>query len=195
MRKCFVILAILVFATNTFADGGRLRLRENAGPFIVTLFTTPDPLRQGRADFSVAVERAGSGGLVENARVTVILTPMGSAEKPIVLHLSRAAATSKFLQAANFNLPHPGNWQITIEVQKGAETGSCSGEIPVLPPALLNSQLTWDIAAVPFVALLFLLHQWRKSRYLRSRVIRKRGVKQGEPPLVTISNASGQGRR
>ena len=164
-RAVLLVLAVLIGVQAARADGGRLRFRQPAGPFIVTLFTTPDPLTQGRADFSVAVERAGQPGLVENADVQLILTP--ATGRPIVLHASHAAATSKWLQAANFSLPARGLWRVTVMVRSGVQRGQCSGTVSV--GAAGTRDLTWDVLPVPLFGLFLLLHQRRKRVYARQR--------------------------
>jgi hypothetical protein len=165
-----LIAALLLFACvqAAFADGGRIRFREPAGPFVVTLFTTPDPLTLGPADFSVAVERVGAPGLVEDAQVQFILTPADHHGSRLVLDASRAAATSKWLQAANFRLPAQGLWRVTVVVRRGQQVGQCSGAVRVRAAGTRN--LVWDVLPVPLLGLSFLLHQWRKRAYKRQRV-------------------------
>jgi hypothetical protein len=153
---------LLLAPTSAFADGGRLRIHAQAGPFTVSLFTTPDPLRVGQADFSAAIERRDVDGLEEDAQVTFVLTPEDGHGTPIALRATRAAATSRFLDAANFSLPHSGIWRVTVLVQKGADFGQCSTEVDVLPATLISNDLMWEIAIVPLAVLLFILHQWRK---------------------------------
>jgi hypothetical protein len=162
-----VVLAVFGCVDAAFADGGRLRFREPAGPFIVTLFTTPDPLTTGHADFSVAIERTGVPGLVEDVHVDFILTPATGHGRQLVLHASHAAATSKWLQAANFSLPAQGLWQVTVVVRRGQEAGRCSGEVRVKDVGARD--MTWDILPVPLAALLIVLHENRKRKYNRNR--------------------------
>jgi hypothetical protein len=171
--KTYLLLFLLLASTRAaFADGGRLRFREPAGPFIVTLFTTPDPLSAGQVDFSVAVERPNSQGIVQDADVTFLLQAVGGGGK-LMLHASHAAATSQFLQAANFTLPHKGLWRVTVAVRQGKEAGTCSGEVEVLPAYLVTNGIAWEIAVVPLLVLLFFLHQWRKRSTLRVRELRQ----------------------
>ncbi len=167
LRYRFALAAVVVLASvqSAHADGGQLRFRKAAGPFIVTLFTTPDPLRQGRADFSVAVERPGQAGLIEDADIHFILTP--SHGQPIILRASRAGATSKWLQAANFRIPARGVWRVTVLVRRGDLAGQCSGTVRV--GAGGTRDLVWDVLPVPLMGLLLLAHQYRKRRYQRER--------------------------
>lgn len=167
--RSIVIAALFVFGcvSVAVADGGRLRFRRPGGPFIVTLFTTPDPLTTGRADFSVAVERSGTPGLVEDAHIDFILTPAASHGRQLVFHASHAQATSKWLQAANFSIPARGLWRVTVVVRRGGQTGQCSGEVRV--GRARTRDLMWDILPVPLAALLFVLHQNLKEKYDRKR--------------------------
>lgn len=165
-RVIFLILMVVICAEGARADGGRLRFRQAAGPFIVTLFTTPDPLTEGAADFSVAVEQSGRPGLVEDADITLVLTPTGHAQ-PIVLHATHAGATSKWLQAANFSIPSRGVWNVTVVVRRRNQVGQCSGLVRV--EAAGTRALTWDVLPVPLAGLLLLIHQRRKRRYIRER--------------------------
>lgn len=172
-RRYLLLILLLVLTGRAFADGGRLRFRKPAGPFTVTLFTTPDPLTKGRADFSVAVERVDSIGLVENAHVTFILTPQADPNHRLVLHASRSQATSRFLQAANFKLPSPGFWRIDVIVRDGNQVGQCSGHFRVRKQDLATSERAWQIAFVPIMVLLFFLHQWRKREVARRNAARR----------------------
>jgi hypothetical protein len=159
---CFLILS----ATSLLhADGGRIRLHQQAGPFIVTLFTTPEPLQAGPADFSVAVEKAGAPGLLTDADVTLILTRLDDPDAArIVLPATHQNATSRFLQAANFNIPQGGLWRVRVLVARNGEAAECSTHINILPATPLTSPLLAPLLALPLCILLFLLHQWRKKR-------------------------------
>ncbi len=169
MKKYLLLLLMLFLAGHAWADGGRLQFRKAAGPFMVTLFTTPDPLTPGRADFSVVVERAGVQGIVSDADVTFVLTPVNGTRAPITLDATHGQATTRFLQAANFSLPRQGLWNIAIHVERGTESGVCSGEFRVQPPNLITNEVAWQIAVVPLMMLLFLLHQWRKRSVAERR--------------------------
>lgn len=168
MKRLMVAIFLLGSAASAYGDGGRLRMHAPAGPFVVTLFTTPDPLRADDADFSVALERAGSGGLVEDADVRLTLTPMAEGERGrMELQATNKAATSAFMQAADVKLPHAGSWKVTVAVRQGSESGECSTMLEVLPASPLGGQIFWEIVLVPFALLLFAVHQWLKVRQRR----------------------------
>lgn len=173
MKRYLLLILLLILTSRAFADGGRLRFRKPAGPFIVTLFTTPDPLSKGRADFSVAIERPDTTGLIENADVTFVLTPQSDPEHRIVLHATHSQATSRFLDAANFTLPSAGIWRIQVIVWDGDQAGQCFGEFRVHKQYLATSERVWQIAFVPIIILLFFLHQWRKRVAARRNATRR----------------------
>ncbi len=170
MTRYLLILLLLIPAGRAYADGGRLLFRKPAGPFMVTFFTTPDPLTIGRADFSVAIERPNTTGLVESAHVTFILTPQKG--QPLVLHASHGQATSRFLQAANFKLPSAGRWRIKVIVRDGNQVGQCYGQFSVRKQDLATNERAWQIAFVPLMVLLFFAHQWRKRVVARRNAAR-----------------------
>jgi len=163
MKRLLAAILILFSMPLAFADGGRLRSRAVGGPFLVTLFTTPDPLRAGMADFSVAVERPGTQGIVQDADIRLELTSPG--QTPLDLKLTHDAATSRFLEAANFELPHSGRWHYTLTIKQHGDTGTTQGDVDVLPREILAEEITWEIAAVPLALLLFALHRWRKHAW------------------------------
>lgn len=162
MNKILIALGFLfVCALPLAADGGRIRLHQQAGPFLVTLFTTPDPLVSGPADFSVAVERADAPGVLEDAEVTLILTaPDGSRQAASATH---QAATTRFLQAANLQLAQSGSWQLRVMIAEGAQAAECSTSFNVEPQTVVGSGLLWQLLALPVGVLLYILHRRRKA--------------------------------
>ena len=170
MKNCILIVLCLLFGgTLLHGDGGRIRIHQQAGPFVVTLFTSPDPLSTGRADFSVAVERSDAPGLVEDADVTLVLTaPHAPAGEQIIIPATRQSATSRFLKAANIDLPQDGTWRVRVLVSSGNQAAECSTLIEVRPRPAFRTELFWQIVAVPLAIILYLLH--------RRRTVSKRSV-------------------
>lgn len=147
------------------ADGGLARVHAAAGPFAVTLFSAPTPLRVGPADLSVLVQDAASDATVLDATVRLSLTPPeGSAARPLELAASAAQATNKLLYAANAVLDRPGAWRVRIDVERGSAAGSVATTLPVEPAAPPLATL-WPYLAIPPVAIaLYALNQWLKRR-------------------------------
>ena len=160
-RNLSLILLLLCLSLTAFADGGRLRFSKPAGPFLVTLFTTPEPLTPGPADFSVMIQDAKTGDILSDAVVTLKLTP--SAGATINVLASHGIATNRLLQAAQFDIPSSGNWHVHLNVTQGTQTSSVDEDIPVQPGSR-KAALAWVFALLPLVAvLLFILHQRQKA--------------------------------
>jgi hypothetical protein len=110
-----LLLSSLIPPSLARADGGTVRLREQAGAYQVTVFTSPTPFRAGPVDVSVLVQDA-AGECVPEARVTVRLTARGSGQV-LEYPATAAAATNKLFHAAVFQLPEPGWWKVDVAVE------------------------------------------------------------------------------
>ncbi len=154
-----VALAVLVSAPTARGDGGLMRLSQAAGPFEITLFTAPTPLRAGRVDVSVLVQ--ADRAPVLDAEVQVALRAPGLERTAAA---TRAAATNKLLYAALLDVPEPGRWTLEARVRAGERAATVSCEVDVAPP-LPPLLAFWPYVAFPAVAIaLFALHQWLTRR-------------------------------
>jgi hypothetical protein len=113
-----LLLSLLIPHPSSLAraDGGTVRLREQAGAYQVTVFTAPTPFRAGPVDVSVLVLDAGTGEYVPEARVTVRLAARGTGDV-LEYPATAAAATNKLFHAAVFQLPEPGWWDVDVAVE------------------------------------------------------------------------------
>ena len=159
------LISLLALATLAFADGGKVQFQRKAGAFNITLFSTPTPVRAGRADFSVMVQKSGTETPVLDADVRLHLIKR---EANSIAEVSAPArheqATNKLLYAAPVDLNTTGKWRVEISVQNASESALVTGEIEVLPPEppLLAH---WPYFAVlPVLAILFAVNQVLKRR-------------------------------
>jgi hypothetical protein len=167
MRRCGGILLAfftLALAAPARGDGGTLRLSERAGPYRVSVFTSPEPLRVGAADVSVFVQEAGSGAPVADVAVVLTLTP-GAGNGPALSYQATAdQAVNKLLRAAAVDWPAAGPWRIAVDVEGPRGTARCVVDVVVAPPLPRWRQMwpwfTWP--AVPIT--LFVLHKLRRQR-------------------------------
>lgn len=155
-------LALTMWSALVSADGGSVQLQNIAGPFSVTLFTDPTPLRTGPADFSVMIQNRKTQEPLLDAYVRLSLR-VGSGST-VNVKLTREQAKNKLLYAATINLPSSGSWQVEVDVTRGSDFASTSGDITVLPSkSPLLAYLGYFL--IPPVAIaLFVLHQWLKNR-------------------------------
>lgn len=165
-RLLLVMIALDRGAALAAADGGLLRHAGPAGPYRVTVFTTPTPLRPGAADVSVLVQDAETGAVLPDVIVHVTGTVAGDREPIIQARATHEAATNKLFQAAVLEVPAAGAWQLVIEV--GGPQGSARVIVPVeVEPPLPRWVDLWPWLAWPLVPIAcFTLHQvrvWRRQ--------------------------------
>jgi hypothetical protein len=161
------LLCAFLCPAMLFADGGTVQFRRNAGPFWVSLFTTPAPLRPGRVDLSVVLEsKANHQPLLDAA----VLIAVRKDDRTISLEATRAQATNKLLYACQANIPSSGRWDVEVIVDRNGQRASATGTLPVLDP-LPPLLMYWPyFAIVPVFILLFAIHQ-----FLRHRENRRKG--------------------
>ena len=158
-----LVLLLLLAAGAAHADGGTVRIREDAGAFRITVFSAPEPLRAGRADLSVLVQRRDDDAPVLDAEVTLRLEGPPPAA-PIEARATRAAATNKWLHAALVEIPVAGPWTLRASVRAGGDAAEVATQIEVAPrlPALLA---LWPYLALPPLAVAaFAVREWLTRR-------------------------------
>jgi hypothetical protein len=156
-----LLLASLLLGGVARGDGGRLRLSQASGPFVVSVFTAPEPLRAGRADVSVLVQARGS--VVLDAAVELRLRAPDGTEQ--TLAATRRAAGNALLQSAFVELPAPGRWALAVTVRHANTSATVRGDLDVAPA---TGALTahWIPLTVPVPCIL--LFAWRQ-RLLRRK--------------------------
>jgi hypothetical protein len=157
-----LLIGLCLIAPPLFADGGIVQFQEQAGPFFVTVFSTPVPLRVGSADLSVMVQNANSRREVLNCDVTLELSKPG--DRDIQAHATAAEATNKLLYAAPIVFPSAGKWHLSVDIKETADAVRVNGELAVLPelPPLIAH---WPyFALVPVAVVIFGLNQWLKAK-------------------------------
>lgn len=176
MRRLRIVLAFTWFAATlgcvAYADGGHLQMRQAAGPFVVSLFTTPEDLGIGPADLSTMVEDQATGRVLLDAEVFITLTPGdGHGGAPVVARLTHANATNKLMQDAYVRLPRAGVWRAVVDVRHGGREGSAGTMLSVSDHSA-RRDTTWTLAAFPLLAIgLFAIVQNGKSRIRRSHTV------------------------
>lgn len=133
-----LLLLLALPLAPLFANGGTVRIaRAPVGPYLVTVYSSPTPLRTGEVDVSVLVQ--DSSNAVIAPPVVVEATPLALAEgataDPIRHEASRAQATNKLFQAAKFDVAAPGEWEFGVRV---AGAGSLSFRATVAKSTLLD---------------------------------------------------------
>ncbi len=154
------LVTLLVLATLLLADGGMVILREQRGPYTITMFASPAPPRAGNVDLSVLVQSNGTLQPVLDARVEIELS---SGSEPVRVTASHDKAQNKLLYVATAPLTQPGRWNYRIVID-GGDPISVSGDFDVATETRrLDAYIGY--IALPFGALALLaVHQWLRRR-------------------------------
>jgi len=159
----FFILMTLVLGYPTsgaLAHGGGVPQLTNAkaGPYQVSVWTQPDPLRVGEVHFTVAVSEPGptgreAGSPVLDAVVELQLVPPGEKNKPpLRVSATHNEAVNKLFYEADINLPAEGPWQVSTSVKGPSGSGQTNFTVEVLPPSAFNWWIVLGGAAVVITA-------------------------------------------
>ncbi len=159
------VMSILFIATAWFeahADGGAVQFEKSAGPFVITVFTTPSPLRAGPVDISLMIQSRENQQPVLDCHALVQLHKEGAMS--IRSEATHEAAQNKLLYAAQVKVPEPGPWELEAAIKHGNDLINVAGEITVASsnPVLL---IYWrSLALPPLFISLFAVNQWLKRR-------------------------------
>jgi hypothetical protein len=157
---------LVAAAVAARADGGRLQLRQAAGPFVVSLFTTPETLAVGPADLSVMVEEQASGNVLLDADVVITLTSQDAGAASVVAHLSHAHATNRLLQDAVVELPRGGRWHVVIHIREAGRGASMATDLTVANYSARRGTV-WLFAVLPICGIV--LFAWVQMMKRRAR--------------------------
>jgi hypothetical protein len=171
VRDKFILIGLLAawFAvipdpSVALGDGGIVRFSERRDDRVITVFTSPTPLRAGPVDVSVLVQDAESGKALPDVPIVVHVHPVNHGEATITVPASSKAAANKLMHAADVELGEPGLWHVDVIVQNlgpGLPIGF-DMEVAEAPPPWLDLSIWvgWPLVAIAW----FVLHQWLVHR-------------------------------
>ena len=144
----FLILTFggLAGVAQAHGGGGAPHLSNAVvGPYRVSAWTQPSPLRAGNMHVSIAVSEppasnaaAEAGSPVLDAIVNVRLNPVDQTGETLAAPATHQNATNKLFYEADLTVPAEGQWQVTILVEGPAGSGHANFQIEVLPPSPFN---------------------------------------------------------
>jgi hypothetical protein len=144
---CFLLL--LPGPGLLLANGGTLRVANaEVGPYSVSIFTDPTPVRADTLDVSVLITEIGGVEVVPGLDVTVRSEPVGHAGEARRRVATREAADDPRYYAAKFSLGTTGRWRITVEVQGEAGGGEVGFEVDARELRLLDRPLVLIVVSL-----------------------------------------------
>jgi len=183
LQVLLVPLLLELSSGNARADGGVVRLREARGPYVVTIFTASEPLRDRPEDVSVLVQRRDSSEAILDATVNLMFTPppelAGEPTEQMCALMSPSSAgqmtrfsvpathqqaSNKLLYAAPIRLGTTGNWQLEATIERGSEVVKLGCVIPVGSPARRLTGLVPYLVLPPLMVSLFVINQCLRPR-------------------------------
>ena len=172
-RSLLLAIALSIPGLRAQADGGGVELHQAAGPFVVTVFSTPNPPRVGLVDISVLAQARADGGAALDGEVFVRLRREGG--MTVIGQATRDVARDKLLYSTLMNLPEPGRWELEVTIKRGESAASVFGQLSVAAPRpfLLSY---WRSLSLPWIVIsLFAMNQWLKRRHASRRKSQPRG--------------------
>lgn len=151
MRKCFLLLwtTLCVLGMEAHGDGGRVQMQAEADGYVITLLTSPTPLRAGPADISVLVQDAATRQPILNAEVMISLhhatgdtqevaweppcCSLKSRNDPAALTATLGKGNNKLLYCAMTDLPFSGSWDVAVRVNDTVVRGEIQVDTPPRP--------------------------------------------------------------
>lgn len=167
-------LLSLAALSSARADGGAVLSQQIVGPYRVTLFGSPSPLRAGPADLSVMLQDAKTGAPVLDQQVTVQVQAVAAAAKSeawvppccsmkttvAAVPATHDAAQNKLLYAANVLLPASGPHEIVVRLGDARFQTTAN----IAPPAPPLTAYWAYLAAPPVIIAGFALNQRLRRR-------------------------------
>lgn len=163
---CARTIAGLCFcAALLMADNGTLVLQKEAGPFTISVFASPEPLRIGRGDLSVMLQKSAGRSSVLDAKVKLHLTHSGAEGiSEVFVPATHGKASNKLLYASNVNLSAEGVWNLMVTVESNLGNAEVAGKITVGPRQAPMAAYWPYFAVVPLIAVLFVINQWLRRK-------------------------------
>lgn len=171
MRNRILLLLLLLLAVPPVVlahGGGTPRLiNEPAGPYWISVWSTPDPARVGELHLTLGISEPGEGreaGLpVLGADVRVRLEPGSGVEAaPLTTLATNENSTNKLFYEADLELSAAGAWQVHILVDGPDGQGTATFPLEVSAAQSTNWVLLGG-GGVVLVVVLFALFSWRRK--------------------------------
>jgi len=163
MKLLFPTLLILAQAPS-WADGGRVQLRQETGDLVITVFTSPTPLSVGPVDLSLLLQNRNGLEPVLDASVSLVLVHADS-NIEFQARPSREQARNKLLYAAPVIFSRPGKWRMSVTVRRNEKEVAAAGTLDVAPSPGRELSLAGFLAFPPIMIMLFVV----RERLLRRR--------------------------
>ena len=144
-------------------DDQALRFRQASGPFEVAVFANRE-LQAGTALFSVLVQDRDTREVLLDTNVSFEAHQSGQTTRNSTTQASYHDSENKLLQRGVLDLPAPGDWQLTLALNRNLKGAQFSFPLQV-EPKKTKLELPWPYFAFCVIAgLLGFSYFWRHRR-------------------------------
>jgi hypothetical protein len=160
-----IVALVLILPQGADAHGGRLQCElAPAGPYVVSVWTAPDPARVGLLDFSASILRSDTRRPVSD--VGMRLKARAAAAPGFVEGVGSREAGGLFdflappLYHVKVDIPAPGRWHVAVSVAGSAGHGEVGFDIDVAPPLAIP----WRVIAASVAVAVILVAAWLAAK-------------------------------
>lgn len=171
-----IVFAVLLFGAVLFSRGAQAHgggtpqlTNENIGPYWISVWTSPEPVREGELHLTVAVAEPGetaggqAGAPVLGADVDITLVPRSGGLADVRAPATNEQAANKLFYEADLLVPAAGDWLVQIDVEGPQGNGTAEFGLDVLP-AQDNRWLVAGGAGFLILAAFFVFYSVRRRR-------------------------------
>jgi hypothetical protein len=158
--------ALIAAPTQAHLGGTPLLINEPAGPFLVSVWSLPNPLVANQeANLIVAISEptaeARAGVVILDAEIAIELTQGG---EQLWVYPSHDEATNKLFYEGYFTFPTDGTWAGSISLNKDGETGTATFSATVAPGEATGINWLWvGVTAVFLIGIGWFMWQQKSS--------------------------------
>lgn len=155
LLSVMLLFSLLPVALSAHGGGAPQVSGQEAGPYLIYVWTEPDPLRVGQVHFTVGVTTRSANGSetpVTDADVSVTLRSQSTPASAEKLRAQPGAGGGAVYYEADTNIEHAGDWLVSVEVAGDQGSGDVAFVVTIAS-ASTGSQWVFLIAGL----LLFVL--------------------------------------
>jgi hypothetical protein len=156
--KLLLVAGMILAQAIALADGGIVQFRKEAGPLVITVFTSPAPLSAGSVDISLLLQNHNGLEPVLDANVSMRLRADASSAE-VQAQATREQAQNKLLYAAPVTLAEPGKWQFAVTILRNGERTDATGTIDVAPAPEVAASYWSYIVFPPLMIMAFAVRE------------------------------------
>ena len=165
-----IILALSARTTSAHGGGAPQLTNESIGPYWISVWTSPQPVREGQLHVTVALAEPGegddqqAGAPVLGATVEVTLTPRSGGFADIRATATNEQAANKLFYETDLMVPAAGDWEVEIAVRGAEGSGQAHFSLAV-QPAQDTGWLLLAGGAFAIIAVFFLYYAARRRSH------------------------------